>query len=200
MTRDLVDAGIQKKFASFEVLMSTARGHWAYRFALENTEQGDHPRIPFLPLHRRDLIVAESAGKTFVPDHTRPSESRSFAGGSAGSSKSGSTNSSATIVPSAMNQPRDTRKINWSKFAVMGDTLSILRKAQSCPYTGFAPNEAVKTAFLDVRLCKDDDVLWARSIALEAVGTTSGPEGQRAQVKRRIQDGFDKLKGHTRDA
>lgn len=214
MTRDLVDAGVQKKFASFEVLMSTARGHWAYRFALDNTEQGDHPRIPFLPLHRRDLIVAESAGKTFLsedaPSSKEPLLNREFSTSSKSgstissatltSSKSGSTDSSATLTPSLATPPGSGRKVNWPKFAVMGDTLTVLRKAQSIPYTGFAPNEAVKAALLDVRLCKDDDQLWERSLALEAGGPTAVAEGQRAQVKRRIQGGLEKLRSVGRDA
>lgn len=213
MTRDLVDAGVQKKFASFEVLMSTARGHWAYRFALDNTEQGDHPRIPFLPLHRRDLIVAESAGKTFLSEDAPSSKERFLSRESSASSNTGSTKSSATLVSSKSGSTSSSatltsrsaapsasaRKVNWPKFAVMGETLTILRKAQSIPYTGFASNEAIKAALLDVKLCKDDDQLWERSLALEAGGPSAVGEGQRAQVKNWIQDGIEKLKGVGRD-
>lgn len=45
------------------ILMSTQRSHFAYRLAWENSFS---ERIPFLPLHRRDLVSAEEGNKTFV--------------------------------------------------------------------------------------------------------------------------------------
>lgn len=62
-TRSLVDADIQKRFARLVLLMSTAKSHFAYRLAWENSPL---PRIPFIPLHRRDLVSAEEGSRTFV--------------------------------------------------------------------------------------------------------------------------------------
>ena len=62
-TRDLVPPEVQRNFLKLEVLMSTQKGHASYRLAWENTSG---PRVPFLPLHRRDLVVAEQGNKTFL--------------------------------------------------------------------------------------------------------------------------------------
>jgi len=48
------------------ILMSTQRSHFAYRLAWENSFS---ERIPFLPLHRRDLVSAEEGNKTFVGEN-----------------------------------------------------------------------------------------------------------------------------------
>lgn len=51
----------QKQFMRLEILMSTQKGHFAYRLAWANTTS---ERIPFLPLHRRDLLLAEEGNQT----------------------------------------------------------------------------------------------------------------------------------------
>lgn len=43
--------------------MGTQKSHFAYRLAWENTSS---ERIPFLPLHRRDLVSAEQGNRTFI--------------------------------------------------------------------------------------------------------------------------------------
>lgn len=48
-----------------ELLMGTHKSHSKYRLAWENTTT---ERIPFLPLHRRDLVSAEEGNRTFLPD------------------------------------------------------------------------------------------------------------------------------------
>jgi hypothetical protein len=48
------------------ILMGTQKSHFAYRLAWENSF-GE--RIPFLPLHRRDLVSAEEGNKTFIGDN-----------------------------------------------------------------------------------------------------------------------------------
>lgn len=45
--------------------MGTQKSHFAYRLAWENSF-GE--RIPFLPLHLRDLVSAEEGNKTFLGD------------------------------------------------------------------------------------------------------------------------------------
>ncbi|QUC21069.1 uncharacterized protein UV8b_05312 [Ustilaginoidea virens] len=68
-TRALVSADVQKRFARLVILMGTQKSHFAYRLAWENSPL---PRIPFMPLHRRDLVSAEEGSKTFVgPDVDR---------------------------------------------------------------------------------------------------------------------------------
>ncbi|KAL6358448.1 hypothetical protein LRP88_08633 [Fusarium phalaenopsidis] len=62
-TRSLVPAEVQKRFARLGILMGTQKSHFAYRLAWENSPL---PRIPFIPLHRRDLVSAEEGSKTFV--------------------------------------------------------------------------------------------------------------------------------------
>ncbi|KAH7040743.1 ras guanine nucleotide exchange factor domain-containing protein [Microdochium trichocladiopsis] len=62
-TRQLVSEAVQKRFARLVLLMGTQKSHFAYRLAWENSPL---PRIPFMPLHRRDLVSAEEGGMTFV--------------------------------------------------------------------------------------------------------------------------------------
>ena len=62
-TRALVPADIQKRFARLVLLMGTQKSHFAYRLAWENSSL---PRVPFIPLHRRDLVSAEEGSRTFV--------------------------------------------------------------------------------------------------------------------------------------
>jgi len=62
-TRALVPVDCQKRFMRLELLMSTQKSHFAYRLAWENSSL---PRIPFIPLHRRDLVSAEEGSRTFV--------------------------------------------------------------------------------------------------------------------------------------
>lgn len=68
-TRSLVPSEVNKKFARLVLLMGTQKSHFAYRLAWENTPL---PRIPFIPLHRRDLVSAEEGSRTFVgPNNDR---------------------------------------------------------------------------------------------------------------------------------
>ncbi|KAK4462435.1 ras guanine nucleotide exchange factor A [Cladorrhinum samala] len=62
-TRALVSQDVNKRFARLVLLMGTQKSHFAYRLAWENSPL---PRIPFVPLHRRDLVSAEEGSKTFV--------------------------------------------------------------------------------------------------------------------------------------
>ncbi|KAJ0316523.1 hypothetical protein Brms1b_005390 [Colletotrichum noveboracense] len=65
----LVPPEAQKSFAKLGILMGTQKSHFAYRLAWENSPL---PRIPYIPLHRRDLVSAEEGSKTFVgPDGNR---------------------------------------------------------------------------------------------------------------------------------
>ena len=50
-----------------EILMGTQKSHFAYRLAWANTSS---ERIPFLPLHRRDLVFAEEGNQTYIGGDT----------------------------------------------------------------------------------------------------------------------------------
>lgn len=65
-TRELVPAQVQKQFMSLVILMGTQKSHFAYRLAWDNSFA---ERIPFLPLHLRDLVSAEEGNKTFVGEN-----------------------------------------------------------------------------------------------------------------------------------
>lgn len=65
-TRELIPVPTQKEFMRLVILMSTQRSHFAYRLAWENSFS---ERIPFLPLHRRDLVSAEEGNRTFIGEN-----------------------------------------------------------------------------------------------------------------------------------
>ncbi|KAI5369584.1 Putative ras-like guanine nucleotide exchange factor, small GTPase [Septoria linicola] len=67
-TRDLVQPSVGKDWLKLEILMAPSRSHFAYRLAWENSSS---ERIPYLPLHRRDLATAEEGNKTFLGDDGR---------------------------------------------------------------------------------------------------------------------------------
>lgn len=62
-TRELIPAAAQKQFMRLEILMGSQKSHSAYRLAWANTPS---QRIPFLPLHLRDLVLAEQGNRTYV--------------------------------------------------------------------------------------------------------------------------------------
>ncbi|KAM3498559.1 hypothetical protein MY10362_008133 [Beauveria mimosiformis] len=66
-TRQLVSAEVQKRFARAVILMSTQKSHSAYRLAWENSPL---PRIPFVPLHLRDLVNAEEGIRISLQDQS----------------------------------------------------------------------------------------------------------------------------------
>ena len=65
-TRELIPIQNQKDFMRLVILMGTQRSYFAYRLAWDNSFT---ERIPFLPLHRRDLVSAEEGNKTFVGEN-----------------------------------------------------------------------------------------------------------------------------------
>lgn len=64
-TRELLPPTTGKDWLKLEILMAPSRSHFAYRLAWENSSS---ERIPYLPLHRRDLATAEEGNKTFLGD------------------------------------------------------------------------------------------------------------------------------------
>lgn len=62
----MLSTNMQKQFMSLVILMGTQKSHFAYRLAWDNTFIA---RIPFLPLHLRDLVSAEEGNRTFVGEN-----------------------------------------------------------------------------------------------------------------------------------
>ena|SRR5436189_4636173 len=116
LTRSLVNEAVYKRFVSLELLMGTHRSHSSYRLALENTSTA---RIPFIPLHRRDLVSADEGNRTFMDDGIH---------------------------------------INWRKFQVMGDILTVILKSQAAPYRDLQMNSLTEKLILDATISLNDDV------------------------------------------
>ena len=64
-TRELIPSTVAKDYMKLEILMGTQRSHAAYRLAWRNTSSA---RIPFLPLHRRDLATIATGSKTILDE------------------------------------------------------------------------------------------------------------------------------------
>jgi len=62
-TRALIPPPVVKNVMRLEILMSTAKSYFAYRLAWDNTTM---EKIPFLPLHRHDLVAVEESNSTFL--------------------------------------------------------------------------------------------------------------------------------------
>ncbi|KAG9257398.1 RasGEF protein [Emericellopsis atlantica] len=62
-THALVSETVGKRFAKNLILTSTTNSYFAYRLAWQNSPL---PRIPYMAVHRRDLVQAEVGSKTFV--------------------------------------------------------------------------------------------------------------------------------------
>ncbi|EME88070.1 uncharacterized protein MYCFIDRAFT_48274 [Pseudocercospora fijiensis CIRAD86] len=143
-TRELLPPHVGKDWLKLEILMAPARSHFAYRLAWENSST---ERIPYLPLHRRDLATAEEGNKTFIGDEKGV-------------------------------------RINWRKFEIMGDVIVSLQRAQGVPYKnlgGLAGNKEIKELILDVKLIKDEEELYERSVACEP--TANAASGSAAKFK-----------------
>lgn len=66
-TKELLPQAVGKDWMKLEILMAPSRSYFAYRLAWENSSS---ERIPYLPLHRRDLAAAEEGNKTFIGDQS----------------------------------------------------------------------------------------------------------------------------------
>jgi hypothetical protein len=134
-TKEIIDPAVGKDFMKLEILMSPQKSHAAYRLAWENTS-GE--RIPYIPLHRRDLVAASEGNRTFF------GEDQSFKPGKDAKQRS--------------------RRINWKKFEIMGDVVVGLQRAKEVPYPSFVRSDEVKSLVIDMELEKDEDVCHFRSL------------------------------------
>ncbi|KAK8165536.1 ras guanine nucleotide exchange factor domain-containing protein [Phyllosticta citrichinensis] len=182
-TRELIQPQIAKDFMKLEILMSTQKSHFAYRLAWENSS-GE--RIPYLPLHRRDLVSAAEGNATFVAEPSRrPSANPQVAMAKAANVEGGAAKAeaeSAAKLQAVLNRTEQQEKeappggiegrerINWKKFAIMGEVIVGIQRAQGVPYPNIARNDDIKSHVLDLRICKDDDELYDKSTCLEAIG------------------------------
>jgi hypothetical protein len=64
-TRELIPPAVGKDWMKLEILMSHTRSFQAYRLAWDNSSS---ERIPYIPLHRRDLVTAQEGNQTFIGD------------------------------------------------------------------------------------------------------------------------------------
>ncbi|KAL1382025.1 rap guanine nucleotide exchange factor 4 [Phyllosticta capitalensis] len=179
-TREIIQPQIAKDFMKLEILMSTQKSHFAYRLAWENSS-GE--RIPYLPLHRRDLVSAAEGNATFVAEPSRrPSHNPSIVAKAAAESGADAQAESAAKLQAVLNRTGQQEKeappggiegrerINWKKFAIMGEVIVGIQRAQGVPYPNIARNDDIKSLVLDLRICKDDDELYDKSTCLEAIG------------------------------
>lgn len=118
-----------------EILMGTQKSHFAYRLAWENSS-GE--RIPYIPLHRRDLVTALEGNRTWMD----------------GSEKMEGPNGQMTRRYITDGRER----INWKKFEIMGEVIVGVQQSQAVPFQRVAKNDIVRESVLDVKLNKDDDV------------------------------------------
>ncbi|KAF2668558.1 ras GEF [Microthyrium microscopicum] len=137
-TKELINPAIGKDFLKLNILMAPEKSHSAYRLAWENTSG---PRIPYLPIHRRDLIHAAESNRTFI--------------GEEDDSKIGQT----------VNYRE--RRINWKKFEIMGAVVVSMAKAKDAPNPGVSRNDEIKSLLIDVEIERDDEKLWERSRLVE---------------------------------
>ncbi|GAB7360457.1 hypothetical protein MBLNU230_g8411t1 [Neophaeotheca triangularis] len=145
-TRELIPQPVGKDWMVLEILMSPTRSHSSYRLAWENSSS---ERIPYLPLHLRDLVSAEQGNKTFVAG--------------------------------------DEAAVNWKKFEIMGDVVVAVQKAQGSVYKGLGGvkgHEGIRELLLDLRLVKDEEELYERSLQCEPSAGSGGTARFREFFKR----------------
>jgi hypothetical protein len=128
-TKEIIDPAVGKDFMKLEILMSPQKSHAAYRLAWENTS-GE--RIPYIPLHRRDLVAASEGNRTFVGEDQN--------------------------LKTGKDVNQRSRRINWKKFEIMGDVVVGLQRAKEVPYPSFVRSDEVKSLVIDMELEKDEDV------------------------------------------
>lgn len=151
-TRDLVSSATHHDFLKLDILMGSQKSHFAYRLAWENSS-GE--RIPYIPLHRRDLVSASEGNSTFVSDKKKtdsalaPHPGVNVFAGIAGS------RDSKEAPPGGIT---GKERINWRKFEIMGEVIVGVQQAQGTPYPTWTKCEEVRNLILDVKIPKDEDV------------------------------------------
>ncbi|KAJ4297703.1 hypothetical protein N0V90_005598 [Kalmusia sp. IMI 367209] len=163
-TRELVPQQTSLDFMKLEILMGPQKSYFAYRLAWDNSS-GE--RLPYIPLHRRDLVSASEGNSTFVSDKTKqPELFTPHPGTSVFHGAAGNRNSREAPPGGVTGKER----INWKKFEIMGEVIVGVQRAQGTPYSTWRQNDEIKNLILDIKISKDDDDLYERSVHLEAAG------------------------------
>lgn len=151
-TRDLVSPQTGRDFMKLEILMGTQKSHFAYRLAWENSS-GE--RIPYIPLHQRDLVSASEGNATFVGDKSKPAEVFTPHPGVSVFQSAPGNRSSREAPPGGVT---GKERINWRKFEIMGEVIVGVQRAQGTPYQTGNRNEEIRNLILDVKISKEEDV------------------------------------------
>ncbi|KAJ4368876.1 hypothetical protein N0V83_005958 [Neocucurbitaria cava] len=163
-TRDLVPQNTTHDFLKLDILMGPQKSHFAYRLAWDNSS-GE--RIPYIPLHRRDLVSASEGNSTFVSDKKKTDSALApHPGVSVFEGAAGKRDSREPPLSGVTGKER----INWRKFEIMGEVIVGVQRAQGTPYPNWQKCEEVRNLILDVKINKDEDDLYDRSTHLEAPG------------------------------
>jgi hypothetical protein len=150
-TRDLVPQSTGRDFMRLEILMGTQKSHFAYRLAWENSSA---ERIPYIPLHRRDLVSASEGNSTFIGDKKPAPAFNPHPGVSVFQGAAGNRDSREAPPGGVLGKER----INWKKFEIMGEVIVSVQRAQGMPYPAMTKNDEIRNLILDVKILKDDDV------------------------------------------
>ncbi|KAF1963140.1 ras GEF [Byssothecium circinans] len=164
-TASLLPQQVGHDFTRLEMLMNTTKGSAAYRLAWENSSS---ERIPFIPLHRGDLVSAAEGNSTFIGDKSRSFEPSGPHPGTSVFPGGASNRNSREAPPGGVT---GKERINWRKFDIMGQVVVTLQRAQGTPYPNWHKNEEIRNLVLDVKICKDEDDLYDRSVQLEAAAS-----------------------------
>jgi hypothetical protein len=151
-TRDLVPQAITHDFLKLDILMGPQKSHFAYRLAWENSS-GE--RIPYIPLHRRDLVSASEGNSTFVGDKKKTDSTLAPHPGVSVFQAAAGNRDSKEAPPGGVT---GKERINWRKFEIMGEVIVGVQRAQGTPYPNWPKCEEVRNLVLDVKISKDEDV------------------------------------------
>jgi len=151
-TRDLVPQAVGNDFLKIDILMGSQRSHGTYRLAWKNSSG---QRIPFIPLHLRDLVAASEGNSTFVGDKKKTD--------SAVAPHPGVNVFEAVLGKRDNKEPPPSgitgkERINWRKFEIMGEVIVGVQRAQGTPYPSWLKREEVRNLVLDVKVNTDDEV------------------------------------------
>lgn len=168
-TRELVPQQANLDYMKLEILMGQSQSYKCYRLAWDNSAR---ERLPYLPLHRRDLVTASEGNATFVTDKTKqPEVFTPHPGTSVSLGVAGSRNSREAPPGGVTGKER----INWKKFELMGDVIFRVQRAQGTPYPMWRQNDEIKNLILDIKIMKDEEVSFiciTSSLPLHSLLTT----------------------------
>lgn len=151
-TRELVPQQANLDFMKLEILMGQSQSYKCYRLAWENSAR---ERLPYLPLHRRDLVTASEGNATFVTDKKKQPEVFSPHPGTSVSLGAAGNRNSREAPPGGVT---GKERINWKKFELMGDVIVRVQRAQGTPYPTWRQNDDIKNLILDIKIMKDEEV------------------------------------------